>query len=229
MQVPHIKGLLTGCSKSKREEEHLSHLQVTFEVMRSYDMKLNPTNCTLGIRGKFLGYMNDVRSRKKIHSDREVSIGIGDNNKESETLLLVIPSRGTKKPPTQIDKIMTHASGQLVKWAIELGEQQQDGEQAREEGRMSHVNGSSSSSVGVARVLLQGPGVVEIEVAAKLDFPTTNNEAEYEALILGLRMALEVGVKQLDIYINSQLVAKQIDGSVNVPVPEKGKTLDSEV
>ncbi|KAL0288752.1 UNVERIFIED_CONTAM: Retrovirus-related Pol polyprotein from transposon opus [Sesamum angustifolium] len=44
--------------KSKEEEEYLNHLQPTFQVMRKYGMKLNPTKCTFGVRGeKFLGYM----------------------------------------------------------------------------------------------------------------------------------------------------------------------------
>ncbi|KAK4383248.1 hypothetical protein Sango_2796000 [Sesamum angolense] len=46
-----------------------------------------------------------------------------------------------------------------------------------------------------------------------LDFPTTNNEAEYKALTIGLEMVLEAGLKQLDICSNSQLVAIQIEGS----------------
>ncbi|KAL0358275.1 UNVERIFIED_CONTAM: hypothetical protein Sangu_0676900, partial [Sesamum angustifolium] len=35
------------------------------------------------------------------------------------------------------------------------------------------------------------PERVEIEVVVRFDFPTTDNEAEYEALIIGLEMALE--------------------------------------
>ncbi|KAL0288753.1 UNVERIFIED_CONTAM: hypothetical protein Sangu_2644300 [Sesamum angustifolium] len=76
---------------------------------------------------------------------------------------------------------------------------------------MLHVDGSSTSSAGGAGILLQGPGGVEIEIAAKLDFPTTN-KAEYEALTMGLEIALEAGVKQLDVYTDFQLVAIQIEG-----------------
>ncbi|KAL0463374.1 UNVERIFIED_CONTAM: hypothetical protein Slati_0225000 [Sesamum latifolium] len=77
---------------------------------------------------------------------------------------------------------------------------------------MLHIDGSSTSSAGGAGILLQGPRDVEVE-AARLDFSTTNNEAEYEAVIIGLRMPLEAGGKQLDVYTDSQLVAMQIDGS----------------
>ena len=32
--------------KSKEEENHLDDLKETFETLRQYDMKLNPTKCT---------------------------------------------------------------------------------------------------------------------------------------------------------------------------------------
>ncbi len=44
----------------------------------------------------------------------------------------------------------------------------------------------------------------------------TNNIAEYKALILGLRGALAEGYKKLDVYMDSELLAKQINGSYRV-------------
>ncbi|KAL2226842.1 UNVERIFIED_CONTAM: Pol polyprotein [Sesamum indicum] len=78
---------------------------------------------------------------------------------------------------------------------------------------MLHVDGSSNASNGGAGVLIQGPEGMEIEVAAKLSFLTTNNEAEYEALIVGLELAYEAGARALEVYTGSQLVAMQIEGS----------------
>ncbi|KAL0431953.1 UNVERIFIED_CONTAM: hypothetical protein Sradi_0821300 [Sesamum radiatum] len=43
--------------KSK-EGDHLKELKRAFEIMRAYEMKLNPCKCTFRVRGgKFLGYM----------------------------------------------------------------------------------------------------------------------------------------------------------------------------
>ncbi|KAL0386277.1 UNVERIFIED_CONTAM: hypothetical protein Sradi_3022000 [Sesamum radiatum] len=89
-----------------------------------------------------------------------------------------------------------------------VGEQGQD----REEIWMLHVDGSSHTNNGGARIFLQGPGGIEIEIAVKLNFPATNNDTEYEALIQGLRAALDRGVKHLDAYTDLQLVAMQIEG-----------------
>jgi len=44
----------------------------------------------------------------------------------------------------------------------------------------------------------------------------TNNIAEYRALILGLKGALTNGYKSLEVYLDSELLAKQINGSYRV-------------
>ncbi|MCX5848433.1 MAG: ribonuclease HI family protein [Deltaproteobacteria bacterium] len=44
----------------------------------------------------------------------------------------------------------------------------------------------------------------------------TNNIAEYRALILGLKGALANGYKNLEVYLDSELLAKQISGSYRV-------------
>ena len=44
--------------KSIREDDHLSDLQETFDTLRTYNMKLNPSKCVFGVTaGKFLGFM----------------------------------------------------------------------------------------------------------------------------------------------------------------------------
>jgi len=44
--------------KSLRAEDHLTHLQETFKILRKYNMKLNPEKCVFGVgSGKFLGFM----------------------------------------------------------------------------------------------------------------------------------------------------------------------------
>ena len=44
--------------KSQDEETHLDDLQETFDTLRQYNMKLNPSKCAFGVSsGKFLGFM----------------------------------------------------------------------------------------------------------------------------------------------------------------------------
>ena len=48
--------------KSLDEEKHLHDLQETFETLKRYKMKLNPSKCAFGVSsGKFLGFMVSQR------------------------------------------------------------------------------------------------------------------------------------------------------------------------
>ena len=44
--------------KSKQGPDHVTHLQEAFDLLRVYDMKLNPLKCAFGISvGRFLGFI----------------------------------------------------------------------------------------------------------------------------------------------------------------------------
>ena len=44
-----------------------------------------------------------------------------------------------------------------------------------------------------------------------LDFPTTNNEAEYEAVAAGLDLAKAAGAESVVVYCDSQVVTNQVN------------------
>ena len=46
----------------------------------------------------------------------------------------------------------------------------------------------------------------KIECMIRLDFPTTNNEAEYEILVAGLDLTRAAGAENLVVYCDSQVV-----------------------
>ena len=50
------------------------------------------------------------------------------------------------------------------------------------------------------------PKKVVIEKSLRLDFSTTNNEAEYEALLVGMAMVQRMGGKSIKLFSNSRLV-----------------------
>lgn len=49
---------------------------------------------------------------------------------------------------------------------------------------------------------------------------TTNNQAEYHSLEMGLEKALEAGVKRIQVYMDSQLAIRQISGQYKVKSPD---------
>ena len=52
-----------------------------------------------------------------------------------------------------------------------------------------------------------------MEHSFRLGFKTSNNEAEYEAFIAGLRIAFDMGARDIEVYSDSRLVVNQVKGS----------------
>jgi ribonuclease HI len=73
------------------------------------------------------------------------------------------------------------------------------------------------ASVGLVFV---SPLGVRMEYMVRLHFPTSNNTAEYEALINGLRIAVELGIKRLEIRGDSELVVGQVMKDKNCVYPK---------
>ena len=61
-------------------------------------------------------------------------------------------------------------------------------------------------------MVLHSPEGDKIKCMIRLDFPRTNNEAEYEALIAGLDLAKVARAKNLGVYCDSQVVTSQVNG-----------------
>ncbi|XP_057465149.1 uncharacterized protein LOC130754889 [Actinidia eriantha] len=75
-----------------------------------------------------------------------------------------------------------------------------------------HVDGAKNSQGTGAGVVLKSPEGATFEQCLRFDFPATNNEAEYEALIAGLRSSSKLGVRDLCIYSDLKLVVNQVMG-----------------
>ena len=73
-----------------------------------------------------------------------------------------------------------------------------------------YVDGASNSrDSGVGIVLVSPEGLI-LEQAVRLTFSASNNEAKYEALMIGLKTAEKLGASHLQVFCDSQLVANQI-------------------
>jgi ribonuclease HI len=97
-------------------------------------------------------------------------------------------------------------------------------EKAQEVSAVMHCDGASRGNPGKA-----GIGVV-ISLSGKGDHPgepreyrisehigiATNNVAEYTALVRGLEKAVELGVRRIRIYLDSELLVRQINGIYKV-------------
>ncbi|KAL2228426.1 UNVERIFIED_CONTAM: hypothetical protein Sindi_1822300 [Sesamum indicum] len=102
-------------------------------------------------------------------------------------------------------------SGLLVKWAVKLKGTFEEGTYQAEKWLL-HVDGSSTIQGSGAGIVITSPQGEDLEFTVKFGFRASNNEAEYEALITGLKMAHEVGGRHLIAYSDSQLIIKQVEG-----------------
>ncbi|RVW69720.1 Gag-Pol polyprotein [Vitis vinifera] len=126
-------------------------------------------------------------------------------------------------------------TGRMLQWAIELSEfgiefqprlsmkgqvmadfvleysrRPSQHESSKQEWWTLRVDGASRSSGSGVGLLLQSPTGEHLEQAIRLGFSASNNEAEYEAILSGLDLALALSVSKLRIYSDSQLVVRHV-------------------
>ncbi|XP_073024348.1 uncharacterized protein [Primulina eburnea] len=77
--------------------------------------------------------------------------------------------------------------------------------------RVFMYGASSLAGCGVGVLIISPPGE-KIKLALRIDARVTNNEAEYEVVLAGIRAAWEVGASRIILYSNSQLITQQIRG-----------------
>jgi ribonuclease HI len=70
-----------------------------------------------------------------------------------------------------------------------------------------HFDSSKLLHGSGAGVMLKSPKGDELSYILQIHFPTTNNIAEYEALLHGLRVAKEIGIQHIMCCGDSDLVA----------------------
>ncbi|XP_028073084.1 uncharacterized protein LOC114275267 [Camellia sinensis] len=74
------------------------------------------------------------------------------------------------------------------------------------------VDGSSNRQRVGARVVLVSPDGRMLEKSIHLGFKASNNEAEYEALIAGLKLAVTMEADEVVVFFDSQLIVNQATG-----------------
>ncbi|MBU1154459.1 MAG: ribonuclease HI family protein [Proteobacteria bacterium] len=84
-----------------------------------------------------------------------------------------------------------------------------------------HSDGGSRGNPGPAgagAVLYDEQGQ-EVAALSRYLGRTTNNEAEYQALLMGLRRAQELGAQRLTVKMDSELIVRQLEGKYRVKAP----------
>ncbi|XP_073357990.1 uncharacterized protein [Aegilops tauschii subsp. strangulata] len=89
-------------------------------------------------------------------------------------------------------------------------------------GPLSSGGGKRAISAS-AGVLLVAPTGENLKYVVQMHFPrerSTNNTAEYEGLLAGLRIAIDLGIRKLIVRGDSQLVVKEVNKDYQSPLME---------
>ena len=79
-----------------------------------------------------------------------------------------------------------------------------------------YVDGVANQRGSGVRLVLVSPKKITIEKSLGLDFSAMNNEAKYEALLVGMAMVQKMGGKAIEIFSNSRLVVGQVKGKLEI-------------
>ncbi|GJT14864.1 reverse transcriptase domain-containing protein [Tanacetum coccineum] len=192
--------------KSRTEDEIVRDMEETFQTLREINMKLNPKKCNFRIEeGMFLGYKVSTRGLKK--SDFYWIAKAEEAFKQMKQLIVELP--------------MLVALIEKEELIVYLAAAKETGIKGSEnklhiDGRVSVGPGACQSSCinGIgAGLILTNPEGIEFTYALRFRFDATNNESEYEALIVGLKTTEQMGVKNLQENVDSRLVANQVNGT----------------
>ena len=82
-----------------------------------------------------------------------------------------------------------------------------------------HVYGASNAKRAGARIVIITPEGILLEHSFRSGFNASNNEAEYEALLARLKVVSRLEARDMEIYLDSQLVVNQVQGSFKTRDP----------
>ena len=72
---------------------------------------------------------------------------------------------------------------------------------------------ANQRGAGVGLVLVSPENII-IEKSLRLGFLATNNEAEYEALLMGMNMVQKMGGKIVELFLDLRLIVGQVKGEL---------------
>nr|GEV25120.1 retrotransposon protein, putative, Ty3-gypsy subclass [Tanacetum cinerariifolium] len=184
--------------KSRTKDEIVRDIEETFKTLRETNMKLNPKKCTFRVEeGMFLGYTVNTKELKvcpdkgikrygdKLYINREISARLGTFQQAPKEILSSTPDHSNYRPTVTTDISRLHSR------TIRRGlSGYSDGNEKRTPQTIDLIyEWIILHRWFWGRTNSHKPKGMEFTYALRFRFDATNNEAEYEALIAGLRIA----------------------------------------
>nr|GEU69905.1 reverse transcriptase domain-containing protein [Tanacetum cinerariifolium] len=178
--------------KSRTKDEIVKDIDKTFKTLREINMKLNPKKCTFGVEEElFLGYKINTKGLKNAEAEEAF--------KQMKQLIAKLSM--LTAPMEKVELIVYLAASKRHQYNRYYQDQRW-----RED-----CNNHPAQMVLEQGLILTNPEWMEFTYALRFRFDVTNNEAEYEALISGLKIVEQMGVKNLQENVDSRLVTNQVN------------------
>ncbi|GKU92847.1 hypothetical protein SLEP1_g6519 [Rubroshorea leprosula] len=192
--------------KSHGEEDHLVHLKKAFEQMRQHGLKMNSLKYAFGVfASNFLGYLVHERGLEVDRNKARVVIEAKppQNKKELQTYLGQV---------NFLRRFISNFVGKTRVFSPLLKLKSEVNFKWKKHNQSAFDMIKCTETMSGAGVVVISPFGLKTQMSFQLGFNCTNTQAEYEALIIGLEMLVELKVSMVEVIGDSQLVLNQLSG-----------------
>nr|CAN68727.1 hypothetical protein VITISV_033603 [Vitis vinifera] len=198
--------------KSKTRIEHIQHLEEAFSIMWRYNMKLNPLKCVFGVSaGKFLGYLMTQRGIQ-INLDKlypffttlckAQTFRMEDCKSAFDAIKHYLIEPLILSSPEEVEELYMYlaiSNHAIIVDIIAKLPQKWVQTDTTNHYWILHIDGASRTSGAGVWLVLLSPTRKQIKKSVHLDFLVFNNETEYEAMMVGLKLALALAALKIEI------------------------------
>nr|GEX76915.1 reverse transcriptase domain-containing protein [Tanacetum cinerariifolium] len=187
--------------KSHTEDEIVRDIGETFKTLREINMKLNLQNCTFGVEeGLFLGYTVNTKGLKVCPDKVDDVLSLPSPRCLKDVQKLNGKLTSMNRPDFIVERPEDDSQDTLMEEIEELPEPW-----------ILFTDESPYTDGSGAGLILTNPEGMKFTYTLRFGFDATNNEAKYDALIARLRIAKQMGVKNIQENVDSRLVANQVN------------------
>ncbi|GKD44593.1 reverse transcriptase domain-containing protein [Tanacetum coccineum] len=201
----------------------LRDIDEMFCMLRRINMKLNPKKCTFGaVEGMFLGYMISPEGIKPCPDKTEAVLELPSPRtiKEVQSLngnlasLNRFLSKSAEKSLPLFKTLKKCIKKSDFHWTSEAEQAfKQLKQHLSELPLLVAPKPKEELLYTCVGLIVTSPVGTKFTYALRFQFTASNNEAEYEALIAGLWIPAQMGVRNVNMSVDSKLVANQVLGT----------------
>ncbi|XP_050365400.1 uncharacterized protein LOC126783909 [Argentina anserina] len=198
--------------KSKKKEDHIENLRTVFTRMRKHKLRMNPAKCIFGVRaGDFLGFIVHERGIE-VTEDKAKAVLDAPAPRNKKELQRLLAQDGDGEGGKKIEHAVYYLSRTLLEAETRYSSIERLCLALYFAGTKLRHYMLSFTTVVVAQIDLVKYMLTRPMLRGRIEWKCTNNQAEYEAIIIGLELLLDLEVTEVEVLGDSLLVINQLKG-----------------